>query len=128
VLGLVRNQDLRLVNGDESKFEMSVPMGATLPPRLVSLEPSRSSVFSFPETQEHVTVVPERHDWLRLVVFVLDHPFHAASDGKGRFTVNGLPPGRYRFKVWHERFGESEFSAEIAAGTATRHDVKFDSE
>lgn len=128
VLGVVRNQDLRLVNNDESRFEMNVPMGPDTPPRDVIIEPGRSTVFSFPATLDHLSVVPQRHDWLRLWVFVLDHPHYGASDGSGRFSIEGLPPGQYRFKVWHERFGESEFTATVAAGQTLRHDVTFGAE
>lgn len=32
---------------------------------------------------------------------VLDHPYFAVTDGRGRFEIEGLPPGRHEFRVLH---------------------------
>ncbi|MBS0262107.1 MAG: hypothetical protein JSS02_09140 [Planctomycetes bacterium] len=49
----------------------------------------------------------------RSVVFVTGHPWVAVSDQQGRFAIRGLPPGKYQFKVWHERIGYLHKSLEV---------------
>lgn len=38
-------------------------------------------------------------------ILPVDHPFAAVTDENGRFKIEGLPPGKHRLKVWHERRG-----------------------
>ena len=41
-------------------------------------------------------------------VFAMEHPFFAVSDAKGRFRIEGLPPGEYELTAWHEELGEQQ--------------------
>ena len=35
-------------------------------------------------------------------VFVANHPFVALTKDNGEFTIEGIPIGTYRIKMWHE--------------------------
>jgi hypothetical protein len=41
--------------------------------------------------------------WARGYIAVFSHPYFAVTDEKGSFKIDGLPPGTYSVKVWHER-------------------------
>ncbi|MCH6256236.1 carboxypeptidase regulatory-like domain-containing protein [Puniceicoccaceae bacterium K14] len=43
------------------------------------------------------------HADMTCVVLVLPNPWFAKTDKKGEFTIEGIPAGSYRLKVWHER-------------------------
>lgn len=43
------------------------------------------------------------HPWMEFYTLTLAHPFSAVSDADGRFDISGLQPGKYKFRVWHER-------------------------
>jgi plastocyanin len=43
------------------------------------------------------------HSDMHCVVLVLENTFFAATDNKGRYTLNEVPPGTYKVKAWHER-------------------------
>jgi hypothetical protein len=45
------------------------------------------------------------HVWMSAYVHVFAHPFFAVSDASGNFRIDGLPPGRYTVKAWHEKLG-----------------------
>lgn len=43
------------------------------------------------------------HTWMSAYVFVVRHPYYAVTDEKGRFKIDGVPPGRkYKLRVWKE--------------------------
>ena len=41
--------------------------------------------------------------WNRAWIAVFDHPYFTVADGAGKFVIEGLPPGTYTVKAWHER-------------------------
>jgi hypothetical protein len=42
------------------------------------------------------------HPWMSGYVFVANHPFVTLSGNNGEFVIDGVPPGTYRIKMWHE--------------------------
>jgi hypothetical protein len=39
--------------------------------------------------------------WMRAYLLVSPHPHVALTDGRGRFTLPGVPPGEYEVVAWH---------------------------
>lgn len=61
-----------------------------------------------------------RHTWMHAYVFVAADPYHAVTDGDGKFVIEQVPPGTYTLRVWHELLGSSERAVTVEAGkTAT---------
>ncbi len=48
----------------------------------------------------------ERHLWERAWVYVTPHPYVAVTDAKGEFKIEGVPPGHYHLRAWHEGWVE----------------------
>jgi plastocyanin len=63
------------------------------------------------------------HPWMHAYIGVLDHPYSAVTGPDGRFALNGLPPGDYVVRAWHERLGTRESRVSIAPKEAK--DVAF---
>jgi hypothetical protein len=42
------------------------------------------------------------HPWMTGYVFVANHPYVTLSGTDGEFVIEGIPPGTYRIKMWHE--------------------------
>jgi plastocyanin len=42
------------------------------------------------------------HPWMSGYVFVANHPYVAVTRNDGEFVIEGVPPGTYRIKMWHE--------------------------
>jgi plastocyanin len=42
------------------------------------------------------------HPEMSAYVVVVDTPYYAIADGKGKFTIPNVPAGKYRAQVWHE--------------------------
>ncbi|MEZ5318773.1 MAG: carboxypeptidase regulatory-like domain-containing protein [Vicinamibacterales bacterium] len=64
---------------------------------------TRARVFVEPGV---VKVFCHLHSHMSAIVRVFDHPWFAVPDAEGRFSLEGLPPGRHVITAWHERAGE----------------------
>jgi plastocyanin len=42
------------------------------------------------------------HPWMSGYVFVANHPYVTVTKNDGEFVIEGVPPGTYRIKMWHE--------------------------
>ena len=65
-----------------------------------------------------VVVRDADHAWPTAYLAVFDHPYFAVTAPNGTFRIDGVPPGRYRLKVWHERAAAPEQVVEVGAGGA----------
>lgn len=65
------------------------------------------------------------HGWMQAYIRVDDHPFHAVTDGDGRFRIDSIPPGEYTVEFWHERLGRTERSVTIESGVTAKLEVEF---
>ena len=43
------------------------------------------------------------HSRMNCIVLVLDNPYFASTDKRGRYSIRNVPPGTYKLKAWHER-------------------------
>ncbi|HEX9084870.1 MAG TPA: carboxypeptidase regulatory-like domain-containing protein [Gemmatimonadaceae bacterium] len=69
----------------------------------------------FKEAAE-IEVVCEQHPWTHAWIAVLDHPYYAQTAANGTFSIEGIPAGRYRIRVWHPSLGYMDDSVTVAAG------------
>ena len=53
------------------------------------------------------------HRWMQAHIVVLSNPYYSVSNEKGVGRIDGIPPGRYIFHVWHDLFGEKTQEIEI---------------
>ncbi|MEO8505090.1 MAG: methylamine utilization protein [Acidobacteriota bacterium] len=63
-------------------------------------QPAKEVVFDQPGV---VTLGCNLHDWMLGYILVLDTPYFVSTDSAGAARLERLPPGRYRFEVWHPR-------------------------
>jgi hypothetical protein len=45
---------------------------------------------------------------MHCIVLVLDNPYFAVTDAKGKYEIANVPAGTYRLKAWHERLPAQE--------------------
>lgn len=68
-----------------------------------NLSPGSSMVASYRNTEAQP--FPSKcaiHPWMQFWTLVVDHPFAAVTDADGKFEIANLPPGKYKFRVYHE--------------------------
>lgn len=102
-------QHLRFLAGGEREPRMTVLLG--LYEQVIPTDR--------PFTAPGLVVVRDAdHSWPTAYVAVFDHPYFAVSAPNGTFRIEGVPPGRYRLKVWHERSRTAEQTVEVGAAGA----------
>ena len=99
--------DAHAILGPDTLFNLAIPKGGTV-----------HQVLATPGTA-HVNC-NVRHTWMHAYLFVTEDPYHAVTDGGGRFIIDDVPPGTYTIAVWHEILGNRERQVTVAPGeTAT---------
>ena len=61
--------------------------------------------------------------WMSAYIVVTPNRFFAVTGSRGRYAIDGVPPGNYRLRFWHERLGEISRRVVVSPGTTTRMDV-----
>lgn len=65
--------------------------------------------------------------WARGYIAVFSHPYFAVTDEQGAFKIDGLPPGTYSVKVWHERMlAPAEQRVTVGANGTGRLDLALE--
>ena len=65
------------------------------------------------------------HTWMRAFIWVTATGFAAVTDAAGRFRLDGVAPGRYRARVWHEILGERALAVDVAPGQRLNVSVRY---
>ncbi len=72
-----------------------------------------------------VTVQCDAHEWMLGYVYVSKNPYATVTAADGTFTIDGIPPGTYKVKIWHEKLGEVVKEVTVTAGGTTTLDHTF---
>lgn len=72
-----------------------------------------------------VTVLCDVHGWMTAYIRIDPHHLHAVTDSAGHFEIEGIPPGDYELRFWHERLGERVVDVQVRGGQPRRVDVQF---
>jgi hypothetical protein len=59
-------------------------------------------------------------------VIVTPTPYFTLSGNDGRWTIAGVPAGRYQVRIWHERAPEATQDIEVGAVGRTGVDAQLD--
>lgn len=115
VLAVPVGTAVRFSNDDDifhSVFSLSKPNDFDL--GLYKSGESRDQVF---DTPGPVQLLCNIHSSMSAWLYVVDTPWFGQADAGGRFTVKGVPPGKYRLSVWHPRSAKaSERVVHVGAG------------
>ncbi len=74
---------------------------------------------------EVIKVTCDAHGWMSAWIVVADHPYYTVTDEKGNFQLDGVPPGTYSVKFWHEKLGESTGKITVGSGEAASLDHTY---
>jgi plastocyanin len=65
------------------------------------------------------------HPWMRAWLLVLPTSAFAVTGEDGTYKIAGVPRGRHKVRIWHERLGERDAQVEIQSDQTATHDVQY---
>lgn len=76
--------------------------------------------FVFERAERPVPFQCDLHPWMEADVWVEEHPWYALTDERGRFRIEGVPPGELVVEALHARAGRTAGKVTVQAGQETR--------
>ena len=126
VLGIQTGQTLKILNADATTHVTNVQPSGPVESWNISQEPGSPPVERLFTKQDLFTIVTDKqHSWETAYLLVLPHPFFSVSGPDGSYRMTGLPPGRYKMVVWHEKFGKKIMEVSVDAGESKAMDLTF---
>ena len=65
------------------------------------------------------------HPYMQNWGYTVDHPYFAVTDATGAFSIENLPPGTYRLKVWHPILGTREKELTVTSNQLVSMELSF---
>jgi hypothetical protein len=117
----VRNSDQATTRTRFVQSGSRTVLAAVLETEAGTVVPSRKVL----ATPGLVEVGCDTHPWARAWILVFNQPYFTTTNANGAFSIDSVPPGRYRVTVWHERFGTQSDSVTVVAGQNAVVDMTF---
>ena len=70
-----------------------------------------------------VAVRDAGHAWTHAWLAVFDHPYYAVTGPGGAFAIDGVPPGKYTLKAWHDRAAIVSQAVDVGANGVVKADL-----
>ncbi|MBL8819127.1 MAG: hypothetical protein JNL58_24065 [Planctomyces sp.] len=103
MLTLRTKEPLLLKNSDPVAHNAAIYARRNTPSSEV-IAANQPSKKSFPKAElMPVRVDCSIHSWMKAWILILDHPYAAITNEHGEFSIKQIPPGKWKFRFWHER-------------------------
>jgi hypothetical protein len=66
-----------------------------------------------------INIKCDAHKFMQGWISVTDNPYFAVTDTEGNYKISGIPPGKYKIKVWHEKLSSIEIEVTISPNQRT---------
>ena len=117
VLPIVRGEKVEFPN-DDFIFHNVFSLSETQTFDLGAYGPGQSRSVEFPRTGL-VRVYCNIHPQMLSTILVLENPFFATTDERGRFTIAGVPDGTYVLRAWQEYGGDHRETVSLQGGAVS---------
>ena len=125
VQGVRVGQKFNIVNSDPTTHNVRGLAKKNRPFNFGQIGPgTRGRVFDKPE--HPVKIKCDIHPWMAGFIFIMDHPYFAVTDADGKFSIEGLPTGKYTIEAWHELFGKQTLEVEVSDSGSAEGNFTFE--
>jgi plastocyanin len=117
-------QPLEIYNNDQTSHNIH-PMAKVNPEWNKSQPPGAPPLKVTYEKAEFIPVKCNVHPWMHGYFAVLGTSHHSVSDENGKFSLKGLPPGKYTLTAWQEKFGTQTQDVTVSSGGTAKVNFTF---
>jgi hypothetical protein len=117
-------QPLEISNHDQTSHNIH-PMAKVNPEWNKSQPPGAPPLKATYEKAEFIPVKCNVHPWMHGYFAVLGTSHHSVSDENGKFSLKGLPPGKYTLTAWQEKFGTQTQDVTVSSGGTAKVNFTF---
>jgi len=110
-------QPLEIYNDDQTSHNIH-PLAKTNPEWNKSQPPGSPPIKASYDKPEFIAVKCNVHPWMHGYFVVLNSSHFGRTGEGGKYTIQGLPPGKYTITAWHERFGTQTQDVTVGAEAA----------
>lgn len=101
------------LNGTESIFDLAMPIQGYRIRRTLDM-PGTISV-----------KCDAGHTWMSAYIVVQEHPYYSMTTEDGTYSIEDVPAGEYRLKLWHEWLGDTTVPIEVEANATATVDLEL---
>lgn len=125
VLALIVGQKLDMINGDPIAHTTHAYRNGEITFFNVSFPVQNQRIRrEFPTPGLVLLRCDAGHSWQKAWLHVFAHPYFAVTSADGVFVIDGVPPGSWTVKAWHEEIGTQVLRVDVTAGGEA--EVSFD--
>jgi plastocyanin len=118
------NQPLEIYNNDQTSHNIH-PMARVNSEWNKSQPPGSPAIKTTYDKPEFIPVKCNVHPWMHGYFAVLSTSHYSVSDGNGKFSLKGLPPGKYTLTAWQEKFGTQTQDVTVSSGGTAHANFTF---
>jgi hypothetical protein len=118
------NQPLEIYTRDPTSHNIH-PMAKVNAEWNRSQPPGAPPIKTTYEKAEFIPVKCNVHPWMHGYFAVLGTSHYSVSDDNGKFSLKGLPPGKYTLTAWQEKFGTQTQDVTVTSGGTAKVNFTF---
>ncbi len=126
LLPVIAGQQVRFLNSDSVQHNVFSPH-ADEPFDLGRYAAGEHRTFTFKVPGRH-RIYCDIHQRMIADVFVLPGKYHALTDARGAFRIEGVPAGAHTLRAWHIFGGAGEAAVQVPETGAVRIDFSLESQ
>ncbi len=124
VIGLHTGQPLAIYNNDLTSHNIH-PLAKLNPEWNKSTPAGSPPITTTYDKAEFIAVKCNVHPWMHGYFAVLGTTHFAVTGNDGKFSLEGVPPGKYTVTAWQEKFGTQVAEVTVTEGQKATADFVF---